>query len=243
MVAEIGKRLPPGGLELEAAFRELVPAKARLALEAAEQGWIDAGKPIHQSQLRYTRSEWLQRESIRAERVLHPSYLRAKDAYEACKSQLRDQLGRGEAIAAGCLGSLTGTVWAVEPGDWRDGKFKILAVKYGSDGHNRIIWPDKQQLWQVRVYQNVSVADLTLEAPGQSRAAKSNTLKKRVMTAFTAMANTGQLEPTAGGQARAIRELQTRLKLPDHMYATIKTYIAPSWEASLQHSEAHRRRK
>jgi hypothetical protein len=243
MVAEIGNRLPPGGLDLVTAFRELAPAKARLALEAAEQAWIDAGKPFHKSQLRYTRSEWLQTESIRSERVSHPSYLLAKDAYEVCKSLLRDRLGRGEAIAAGCLGSLTGTVWAVEPGDWTDAKCKIAAATYGSDGHNRIIWPDKQQLWQVKVYQNVSIADLTLEVPGQSRAAKSNSLKNRVMTVLTAMAYAGQLEPGAGGQARAIREIMTRLKLSDDKYATVKTYIAPSWEASLQRSEAHRRRK
>jgi hypothetical protein len=243
MVAEIGNRLPPGGLDLVTAFRELVPVEARLALEAAEQAWIDAGRPIHKSQLRYTRSEWLETESIRSERVSHPSYLLAKDAYEVCKSLLRDRLGRGEAIAAGCLGSLTGTVWAVEPDDWKDGKFKIVAATYGSAGHSRIIWPDKQQLWQVRVYQNVSVANLTLEAPGQSRAAKSNNLKNRVMTVLTAMVNAGQLERGAGGQARAIREILTRLKESDEKYATVKTYIAPSWEASLQRSAARRTRK
>lgn len=242
MVVELGKRLPPGGILLKVAIRDLVPEELRAALEAAEQAWIAAGRRGQVRQNRPVWNEWLRRETIYSDLVWHPTYLTVNGAHNACRQTLRELLSSGGAIAAGCLGGLTGDCWAVEPSDWGDPGFWIMPVNYREKARNRIHLADKQELWQVRIYENASIQELARSLAKLEPKTGSDSLTDRVMGVLTEMIARGELDGTRGGQARAIWSTLERLKEPSTSYSVVRSYISPIWKSSLAKSEANRKK-
>lgn len=240
MVIELGKRLPPGGMSLQDALRDLVPSQIREELEGAKKAWNSAGKPRQVRRERRVWSDWWQRESVHSQLVWHDSYLVVNNVYQTCRRHLQERLKNEELVAAGGLGSLTGACWAVESADWRDPKIYLLPVNYGEAKQNRIVLPDKQELWQVRIYIGTEILRLATDANPIGAEPKVPSLNERTMQVLREMITLGELDPKHGGQARCIRQILERLELPPTQFRVIKSYVGPIWAGSVAKSEANR---